>query len=29
VDVVIKTSGKKKVIQVIAILPEDVAGMLI
>jgi tRNA U34 2-thiouridine synthase MnmA/TrmU len=29
VDVVIKTSGKKKIIQVIAILPEDVAGMLI
>jgi tRNA-specific 2-thiouridylase len=29
VDVVIKTSGEKKVIQVIAILPEDVAGMLI
>jgi tRNA U34 2-thiouridine synthase MnmA/TrmU len=29
VDVVIKKAGKKKVIQVIAILPEDVAGMLI
>ena len=29
VDVLVKTSGKKKVIQVIAILPEDVAGMLI
>jgi hypothetical protein len=29
VDVVIKTCGGKKVIQVIAILPEDVAGMLI
>jgi len=29
VDVLIETSGKKKVIQVIAILPEDVAGMLI
>ena len=29
VDVLVKTSGKKKVIQVIAIPPEDVAGMLI
>jgi len=29
VDVLIKTSGRKKVIQVIAILPEDVARMLI
>ena len=29
VEVLIKTSGKKKAIQVIAILPEDVAGMLI
>ena len=29
VDVLVKTSGKKKVIQVIAILPEDVARMLI
>jgi tRNA-specific 2-thiouridylase len=29
VDVLIKTSGRKKVIQVIAIQPEDVAGMLI
>jgi tRNA U34 2-thiouridine synthase MnmA/TrmU len=29
VDVLIKTSGRKKVVQVIAILPEDVAGMLI
>jgi tRNA U34 2-thiouridine synthase MnmA/TrmU len=29
VDVLIKTSGKQKVIQVIAILPEDAAGMLI
>ena len=29
VDVMIKTSGKKKVIQVIAILPEDVAKLLI
>jgi tRNA U34 2-thiouridine synthase MnmA/TrmU len=29
VDVLIKTSGKKKVVQVIAILPEDVARMLV
>jgi hypothetical protein len=29
VDVQIKTSGRKKVIQVIAILPGDVAGMLV
>ena len=29
VDVLIKTSGRKKIIQVIAILPEDVARMLI
>jgi tRNA U34 2-thiouridine synthase MnmA/TrmU len=29
VDVLIKTSGRKKVIQVIAILPGDVAGMLV
>ena len=29
VDVLIKTSGRKKVVQVIAILPQDVAGMLI
>jgi tRNA U34 2-thiouridine synthase MnmA/TrmU len=29
VDVLIKTSGRKKVIQVIAVQPEDVAGMLI
>jgi hypothetical protein len=29
VDVVIKTSGKKKIIQVIAIMPQDVSRMLI
>jgi hypothetical protein len=29
VDVVIKSSGKKKVIKVIAIMPQDVSRMLI